>query len=211
MKRETVRSALVVVDVQHDFLPGGALAVADGDTILAPLADLMASSRFSVVIATQDWHPPGHISFASSHPGREAFDEIVLYGRPQTLWPDHCVQGTSGAQLHPSLPMEPVSAIVRKGTDPGVDSYSAIRNNWDSDGLRPTTGLAGYLRERGVEDVWVAGLARDFCVLWTALDAVNMGFEVSVLWDLSRSVDPGSDDRVRRALSEHGVRLMEEG
>ena len=211
MKRETVRSALVVVDVQHDFLPGGALAVADGDTILAPLADLMASSRFSVVIATQDWHPPGHISFASSHPGREAFDEIVLYGRPQTLWPDHCVQGTSGAQLHPSLPMEPVSAIVRKGTDPGVDSYSAIRNNWDSDGLRPTTGLAGYLRERGVEDVWVAGLARDFCVLWTALDVVNMGFEVSVLWDLSRSVDPGSDDRVRRALSEHGVRLMEEG
>ncbi len=202
-------SALLAVDVQPDFLPGGALAVGDGDAILEPLGALVASGRFPLVAATQDWHPPGHVSFASSHPGRSPFDEIELYGRPQTLWPDHCVQASPGAALHPSLPREPLAAIVRKGADPLVDSYSAFRNNWDANGKRPRTGLAGYLRERGVEELWLAGLARDFCVLWSAEDAADDGFRVHVLWDLTRPVDPGSDDRVRAALEAKAIVIVE--
>ena len=202
-------TALLAVDVQPDFLPGGALPVGDGDAILEPLRVLVISGRFPLVVATQDWHPPGHVSFASSHPGRRPFDEIELYGRPQTLWPDHCVQGSLGASLHANLPREPLAAIVRKGADPRVDSYSAFRNNWNADGERPRTGLAGYLRERGVEEVWLAGLARDFCVLWSAEDAADDGFRVHVLWDLTRPVDPGSDDRVRADLEAKGIVIVE--
>jgi len=202
-------AALLAVDIQPDFLPGGALAVAEGDALLEPLRRLVVSGRFPLVVATQDWHPPGHISFASSHPDRTPFEVIELYGRPQTLWPDHCVQGSPGAALHPSLPREPLAAIVRKGADPRVDSYSAFRNNWDADGERPRTGLAGYLRERGVEEVWLAGLARDFCVLWSAEDAADDGFRTHVLWDLTRPVDPTSDERVRRTLESKGVVIVE--
>ncbi len=203
----STNTALLVVDLQLDFLPGGALGVADGDAILEPVSDLIASARFPLVIATQDWHPRGHVSFASSHPGRSPFDEVDLHGRPQTLWPDHCVQGTPGAGLHPSLPVEPLAAIVRKGMDPAVDSYSTFRNNWDARGERPPTGLAGYLRERSVEEVWLVGLARDFCVLWSAEDAADAGFRVRVLWDLTRPVDPTSDERVARALAARGVEV----
>jgi nicotinamidase/pyrazinamidase len=205
---DSSRSVLLAVDLQYDFLPGGALAVSSGDAILEPLIKLMTSGRFPLVVATQDWHPPGHISFASSHPGRRAFEEIELYGRPQTLWPDHCVQGSPGARLHDDLPLDPVALILRKGMDPEVDSYSAFRNNWDSKGRRPATGIAGYLRERGVEEVWVAGLARDFCVLWSAEDAADSGFSVHFLWDLSRPVDPDSDDRVRASLAACGARIV---
>ena len=201
--------ALLIVDLQPDFLPGGALAVEGGDTILEPIRRLMVSGRFPLIIATQDWHPPGHVSFASSHPGRGPLEEIELYGRPQTLWPDHCVQGTPGAALHSSVPTEPVAAIVRKGAEPEVDSYSAFRNNWNAAGQRPPTGLGGYLRERGVEEVWLAGLARDFCVLWSAEDAADAGFRVRVLWDLTRPVDAGSDDRVRRAMTDRGIDIMD--
>jgi len=199
--------ALLLVDIQPDFLPGGALPVADGDAILKPVRDLLASGRYDLVVATQDWHPPGHVSFASSHPGRKPFDQVELYGRPQILWPDHCVQGTPGAALHEMLPTEPLAAIVRKGADPAVDSYSAFRNNWDVDGERRPTGLGGYLRERDVEEVWLAGLARDFCVVWSAEDAADAGFTTRVLWNLTRPVDPGSDDRVRAALEERGVEI----
>jgi nicotinamidase/pyrazinamidase len=202
-----VREALLVVDLQHDFLPGGALAVTAGDAILEPIRELVNSDRFGLVIATQDWHPPGHVSFASSHPGRRPFDEISLYGHRQTLWPDHCVQGSRGARLHPGLPQEPLAAIVRKGNDPDVDSYSAFRSNWDAAGLRPSTGLAGSLRERGVEVVWLVGLARDYCVKWSAEDGAEAGFEVHVLWQLTRPVDPDSDDHVRRALVDRGVHV----
>jgi nicotinamidase/pyrazinamidase len=208
MTRDPSSAALLVVDVQFDFLPGGALAVADGDAVISPIAEIVRRRRFPLVVATQDWHPPGHISFASSHPGRNPFDEIELFGRPQILWPDHCVQESQGARLHPDLPMGPVAAVVRKGMDPEVDSYSAFRNNWNASGLRPTTGLAGYLRERNVEQVWLAGLARDFCVLWTAEDAADAGFEVSVLWDLTRPVDPSADDRVRETLIASGARIV---
>lgn len=202
-------NALLIVDLQPDFLPGGALAVEGGDAILEPIRRLMVSGRFPLIIATQDWHPPGHVSFASSHPGRRPLEEIELYGRPQTLWPDHCVQGTPGAALNRLVPTEPIAAIVRKGAEIDVDSYSAFRNNWNAAGMRPPTGLGGYLRERGVEEVWLAGLARDFCVLWSAEDAADAGFRVRVLWDLTRPVDTGSDDRVRRAMTDRGIDIMD--
>jgi len=201
--------ALIVVDVQPDFLPGGALAVADGDAILAPLARLMRAKRFPLVVATQDWHPPGHVSFASSHPGRKPYDRIDVHGREQVLWPDHCVQGTPGAELAPSLPWESVSAVIRKGTDPAVDSYSGFRNNWDARGERPPTGLAGYLREREIGEVFVCGLARDYCVRWTAEDARDLGFETTIIWDLTRSVDPSGDDALREECVRLGIRLVE--
>jgi nicotinamidase/pyrazinamidase len=209
MSTEHPASVLVAVDVQYDFLPGGALGVAHGDVILEPLFELMRSGRFSLVVATQDWHPRGHVSFASTHPGAQPLSQIELYGRSQILWPDHCVQGSAGARLHDGLPREPLAAILRKGADPRVDSYSAFRNNWDEHGQRPPTGLAGYLRERGIREVWLAGLARDFCVLWSAQDAADAGFEVRVLWDLTRPVDPSSDEGVRATLGAHGVRIVE--
>lgn len=204
-------TALLVVDVQHDFLPGGALGIEHGDEILEPVCALLESRRFGIVIATQDWHPPDHISFASQHPGRRPFEKIELYGREQVLWPDHCVAGSPGAELHPRLPLQPVRAIVRKGTDPAVDSYSAFRNNWNAAGERPPTGLAGYLRELGVRDVYICGLARDFCVKWSAEDASDLGFGCTVLWDLTRPVDPTSDATVAEDLAARGVRVAESG
>jgi nicotinamidase/pyrazinamidase len=205
---ERDRAALLVVDVQPDFLPGGPLGIAGGDAILDGIAALMRSTRFRLQVATQDWHPPGHVSFASTHDGRTPMEVIDLYGHEQTLWPDHCVQGTPGAALREGLPWERLAAIIRKGTDPSSDSYSAFRNNWDEAGERPTTGLAGYLRERGVEKVFICGLARDFCVRWSARDAAQEGFHVTVLWDLSRPVDAASDAEVREELEGLGVRII---
>ncbi len=205
---EPKSSALILVDIQPDFLPGGRLAVAEGDRILEGVRRLMLSERFSVQVATQDWHPPGHVSFASQHPDAEPFDTIELYGKEQVLWPDHCVQGSSGAELHPELPWERVGAVVRKGADPRIDSYSGFRNNWGPDGSRSPTGLAGYLRERGVESVFLCGLARDVCVRWTAEDAVEAGFETHLIWDLTRSVDAGGDEDLRIDLESDGVRLL---
>lgn len=204
--RET--TALIVVDVQPDFLPGGALPVAEGDVILEPVQQLLDSNAFPLCVATQDWHPRGHISFASSHAGHNPFDSIQLYGREQTLWPDHCVQGTTGAELHRAISWDRVSATIRKGTDPRVDSYSGFRNNWDPDGARPPTGLAGYLRERGVQSVVICGLARDYCVKWSAEDAAAAGFRTVVLWELTRPVIPASDDVVRNDLERAGVDIV---
>lgn len=201
------RTALVVVDLQPDFLPGGALPTAGGDEIVAPIAALLRARRHAVVVATQDWHPKGHVSFASSHEGRAPFDSIDLYGHEQTLWPDHCVPGTEGARLHPDVPWEYADLILRKGTDPRVDSYSGIRENWDERGRRPATGLAGYLKDRGVTAVEICGLARDYCVLWTAEDAADEGFDTTVRWELTRPVDPANDDAVRAALERKGVAI----
>ena len=203
------RSALVLVDIQPDFLPGGALAIADGDTILEPVDRLLAADPFDVYVATQDWHPPGHVSFASSHGGRQPFDTIELYGHPQTLWPDHCVQGTPGAALSERIDWRRVSAIIRKGSDPDSDSYSGFRNNWNASGERPTTGLAGWLRELDVGHVLLCGLARDFCVKWSAQDAAAAGFRTTVLWDLTRSVDTSSDDAVRGDLEAAGIAVVD--
>lgn len=202
------KSALVVIDMQPDFLPGGALAVAGGDEIVAPIGGLMASDAFGFCAATQDWHPPGHVSFASSHRGREPFSVIELYGHDQVLWPDHCVQGTPGAALHPELPWQRAGVVIRKGMDPHVDSYSGFRNNWSADGDRPPTGLAGLLRERGLERVYVCGLARDFCCCWSAEDAARAGFEVFFLWDLTRGVDPAADEATRAALEAAGAGIL---
>lgn len=203
------RDALLVTDLQADFLPGGALAVADGDAVLEPIATLMRSGRFELIVATQDWHPAGHVSFASSHAGRKPFESITLYGELQVLWPDHCVVGSAGAELDPRLPWNLVRAFIRKGSDARVDSYSGFRNNIDEHGRRPPTGLAGYLKECGITDVYVCGLARDFCISWTAEDAVDLGFAAHVLWDLTRSVDPAGDAGLRASLMRRGIDIVE--
>lgn len=204
-----MRPTLLLVDIQPDFMPGGALPVAGGDVIVDGVRHLMASDRFALQVATQDWHPPGHVSFASAHPGRSPLQAIPHHGHDQILWPDHCVQGTAGARLHPDLPWERVSLIVRKGTSRDTDSYSGFRNNWDADGARPPTGLAGFLRERKAGTLWICGLARDVCVAWTAEDAADAGFEVNVLWELTRSVDPSADGPLRQRLRAKGVRIVD--
>jgi nicotinamidase/pyrazinamidase len=179
------RDALIVVDVQNDFMPDGALAVPRGDEIV-PIVNRLAPA-FRNVVLTQDWHPPGHISFATSHPGRRPFERIRLDYGEQVLWPDHCVQGTSGAAFHPDLAIPHAQLVVRKGYHPRVDSYSTFV---EADG-RHTTGLAGYLRERGIERVFLCGLATDFCVAWSAVDARKAGFEVTVVDDACRAIDTG--------------------
>jgi len=202
-------SALIIVDVQPDFMPGGALACAEGAEILLGLEWLLAQHAFEHVVATQDWHPAGHVSFASRHPPHQPFEAIELYGHSQMLWPDHCIQRTEGAALHPAIDWAYCDAIIRKGTDPGIDSYSAFRNNIGPDGHRPATGLAGWLRDRRVSDVHVCGLARDVCVLWTAEDAVAAGFKTHFLWSLTRPVTFETDDATRRRLSELGVIIVD--
>ncbi len=201
-------SALILVDIQPDFLPGGRLAVTEGDAILPGVRELMDSGFFPLQVATQDWHPADHASFASRHPGADPFDTTELHGHEQVLWPDHCVQGSPGAELHPALPWERVAAVIRKGSDSRVDSYSGFRNNWGPDGTRAPTGLAGYLREREVDTVFICGLARDVCVRWTAEDAVDAGFDTRLLWDLTRSVDAEGDSDLRDHLKGDGVRLL---
>jgi len=181
----TDRDVLLVVDVQNDFLPGGALAVPDGDAVV-PAVNRLAGS-FQHVVLSQDWHPPGHLSFASSHPGKAAFDMIDMPYGPQVLWPDHCVQGTLGAAISPWLDIPRAELVVRKGYRHDVDSYSVF-----CEADRTTrTGLAGYLRERGLARVYLAGLATDFCVAWSAFDAIEAGFAVYVVEDACRAIDTG--------------------
>ncbi|QEE25827.1 bifunctional nicotinamidase/pyrazinamidase [Rhodanobacter glycinis] len=202
-------AALIVVDVQPDFMPGGTLACHEGDAIVPGIDQLLRRRLFRHVVATQDWHPRGHASFASVHAGTAPFQQIELHGHPQTLWPDHCVQGTPGAALHPAIDWTAADLILRKGSDPQVDSYSAFRENHDPQGTRPVTGLAGWLRERGVDEVYVCGLARDVCVLWTAQDAVASGFRAQLLWDFTRPVAPGGDEALRASLSEAGIGIVD--
>ena len=200
-------TALIIVDLQPDFMPGGALPCFDGDAIVPGIATLLAGRRYTTVVATQDWHPPTHTSFASRHAGAEPFEEITLNGHPQTLWPDHCVQGTPGAALDRRVDWNAADLILRKGTRAQVDSYSAFRENHGPDGSRPATGLAGWLRERGIAEVHVCGLARDYCVLWTAQDALSAGFRVRFLWALTRPVTPAGDAPTRAALHSAGIEL----
>lgn len=200
--------ALIVVDLQPDFMPGGALACTDGDAVVAPIAALLAQRRYRTVVATQDWHPANHASFASHYAGQQPFAQIQLHGHPQTLWPDHCVQGSAGAVLHPGVDWNAADLVLRKGTRPLVDSYSAFRENHGPEGSRPATGLAGWLRERGISEVHVCGLARDYCVLWTAQDAASAGFAVGFHWDLTRPVSADNDDATRQALATAGIALL---
>jgi nicotinamidase/pyrazinamidase len=210
------RDALLVIDLQNDFCPpingtGGALAIAGGDEIV-PLVNSLAS-RFAHVLLTQDWHPAGHISFASSHPGTQPYQTIpALYGPPgelQTLWPDHCVQGSPGAALHPSLDIPHAELILRKGFRPQIDSYSAFLENDHA----TSTGLAGYLRERGLKRLFLSGVAYDFCVRFSAIDGAALGFDCIVIEDATRAVNlpaagraPGSIDATNAALAVAGIR-----
>ncbi len=175
--------ALLVIDVQNDFCPGGALAVAGGDQIVAGVNSAMPA--FKAVILTQDWHPAGHSSFASSHPGAAAMSVIDMPYGPQVLWPDHCIQGSTGAKFHARLDTARADLIVRKGYDPAIDSYSAF---FENDHKTPT-GLAGYLRSRGIDRLTLVGLATDFCVNYSAVDAAKLGFGVSVDMALCRAID----------------------
>ena len=195
--------ALVVVDVQNDFMPGGSLAVPDGDRVV-PVANALAR-RFATVVLTQDWHAPDHLSFASRHPGRAPFETVPMPYGPQVLWPDHCVMGTPGAALHPALDVPHAHCVIRKGGRREVDSYSAFL---EAD--RAThTGLDGYLRSRGVREVVLCGLATDYCVAWTALDARRFGFEASVVEDACRAIDlAGSLARAWAEMEAAGVRRV---
>lgn len=194
--------ALLVIDVQNDFCPGGALAVPGGDEIVAPINALMQD--FDAVILTQDWHPAGHSSFASAHPGKAPFDMTQMPYGPQVLWPDHCVQGSQGAAFHPDLRTDG-DLIIRKGFRPAIDSYSAF---FENDQTTPT-GLKGYLQTRGIERLTLVGLATDFCVHFSAVDAARLGFDVSVRTDLCRAIDmDGSLEAANAAMRAAGVTLV---
>jgi nicotinamidase/pyrazinamidase len=200
------RDALIVVDMQRCFLPGGSLAVAGGDEIV-PLVNGFAK-RFRNVILTQDWHTPGHISFASVHPGKKPFETIQLAYGTQVLWPDHCVQGTEGADLAPGLAIPHAQLVIRKGHNEKVDSYSAFL---EAD-RKTRTGLDGYLKARGITKVYVCGLATDFCVAWTALDARKLGFGALVVEDLCRGIDAqGSLAKAWTAMQAAGVKRVQSG
>ena len=190
--------ALIIIDVQNDFCPGGALAVAGGDEIV-PIVNAL-SAGFEHMILTQDWHPPHHSSFASSHPGKQGFETIMMPYGEQTLWPDHCIQGSGGAAFHPDLNRMRAELIIRKGFRPDIDSYSAF---FENDRSTPT-GLGGYLRERGISAITLVGLATDYCVAYSALDAIKLGFATTVRMDACRAIDPGGSlslmsDRMRAA------------
>ena len=199
--------ALLVIDLQPDFMPGGALPCQHGDAIVPGIAALLEARHYQTVVATQDWHPADHASFATQHAGRKPFDAIELHGQPQTLWPDHCVQGTAGATLDARVNWKHADLILRKGSQREVDSYSAFRENIGPQATRAPTGLAGWLHERNIREVHVCGLARDYCVLWSAQDAAISGFAVRFLWDLTRPVSAANDAATRIALNECGIEI----
>lgn len=202
----TGNDLLLVIDVQRDFCPGGRLAIAEGDAVVPAINRLVGN--FEHVILTQDWHPADHTSFASQHPGKHPFDQIELRYGAQTLWPDHCVQNTPGAEFHPDLSAQVLrrtELILRKGFRSAIDSYSAFLEN----DKQTTTGLAGYLRERGFARIFIAGLAYDYCVRFSAVDAVRAGFETWVIQDACRSVGPASsEEATAQALELAGVRRI---
>jgi nicotinamidase/pyrazinamidase len=192
--------ALLAVDLQNDFCPGGALEIAGGDEIV-PVVNALAQ-RFAYVLLTQDWHPPAHISFASAHPGAKPYQTIAAPYGPQTLWPDHCIQNSHGAKFHPELDIPHAELVLRKGYRPEIDAYSAFLEN---DHITPT-GLAGYLRERGLTRLFLCGLAYDFCVRFSAIDGTSQDFECLVVEDASRAVKlPGSIEATKQAFAEAGI------
>ncbi len=194
--------ALVIVDVQNDFMPGGPLAVPQGDKVVPLINNLQ--KYYDLVVATQDWHPENHISFASNHPGKKPFDEITINRMPQTLWPDHCVQGTPGAELHPDLDTMKISAIFRKGMDPQTDSYSGFYDN----GHLISTGLSVYLKDKGVSEVHYCGLAGDICVYYTVLDSISEGFITTLIEAATRPLDQDAYTVKKIELEDIGVRII---
>lgn len=194
---------LIVIDVQNDFCPGGSLAVPGGDDIVEPINTLM--SEFDSVVLTQDWHPAGHSSFASSHATKNPFDLIEMPYGTQVLWPDHCVQGTEGAAFHPGLNVDEPDLIIRKGFRREIDSYSAFFEN----DHKTATGLEGYLRVRGIDQITLVGLALDYCVNYSAVDAAKLGFDVSVRVDLCRAIDlDGSLTAAQTGMKKAGIKLL---
>lgn len=198
-------NCLILVDIQNDFCPGGALAVPEGKVVI-PLANSL-QPYFPLVVATQDWHPPHHVSFASSHPNQAPGSHIMLGELEQIVWPDHCVQRTAGAALHPALDTQRISKIFHKGIDPAIDSYSAFYDN----AHQRSTGLSDYLRAQGIRRVYIAGLATDYCVKYSALDAIHEGFDVSVILDACRGVElmPGDTARACTEMQAAGIKLIQ--
>lgn len=190
--------ALILVDVQNDFLPGGALAVPNGDKVIPILNKLQ--NEFELIVATQDWHPKGHSSFASQHEGKKPFDKIEWKGNPQTLWPDHCIQGSAGAELNNKLNTNKVEAIFRKGTDKLIDSYSGFYDN----NHQKSTALADYLRGKGVSQVFVGGLAADVCVYFTVLDSLHEGFETTLIENATRGLDKVAINKAMQHIKAEG-------
>jgi nicotinamidase/pyrazinamidase len=197
-----MKTALLIIDVQNDFLPGGSLAVANGDQIIPNINEIQ--SGYDLVVATQDWHPADHGSFASQHPGHPVYETIELNGLPQVLWPDHCVQGSFGARLSDDLNQERIAAIFRKGMDAEIDSYSAFFDN----GQRKTTGLEGYLKGLGVKEVHVCGLAADYCVFFSAMDALSLGFRVAILDKATKAINPEGYAKAKRELIDSGGKII---
>lgn len=194
--------ALVVVDLQNDFVPGGSLAVPKGNEII-PIVNRL-EEKFELVVATQDWHPKNHLSFASNHPGKNVYDTVLLGGIEQILWPDHCLQGEKGAMFVRGFDDRPVEAIFRKGTSPEIDSYSGFFDN----GRKKSTGLGDYLKGRGVKQVYVCGLAAEFCVLYTALDALELGFETYYIEDATRALSHEGLKEAKEKVIQHGGHLI---
>lgn len=200
----TAQDVLIVTDVQNDFCPGGALAVPGGDVVIEVIQQV--APRFEYIVLTQDWHPVGHSSFASAHAGRQPFEQIELSYGAQTLWPDHCIQGSKGAEFHPALHLPRAELILRKGFRPQIDSYSAF---FENDRITPT-GLAGYLEERNLTRVFLAGLAYDYCVGYSALDARRVGLQAVVIRDACRAIDlEGSVAKIESQFANAGVMLIE--
>lgn len=195
-------NALILVDIQNDFIPGGRLAVPSGDEIIPLVNDLQAS--FELVVATQDWHPQNHKSFASNHTGKKPFERIQLHGMDQVLWPDHCIQGTPGAEFSAGLNMNKVEGIFRKGMDPEIDSYSGFYDN----GYKRSTGLAGYLRERKATRLFVCGLAGDYCVFFTAKDALKENFETYIIDDATRPIDTAGYEKAKNEILTSGGQVI---
>ncbi|HET6184501.1 MAG TPA: bifunctional nicotinamidase/pyrazinamidase [Acetobacteraceae bacterium] len=207
MQVDNATDILGVVDVQPTFMPGGELPVAEGDAVIAPINRLLGDV-FAHGFATQDWHPPRHASFASAHPGKAPFETIAMPYGPQTLWPDHALQGSANAALHPALDQRRIEAVIRKGFHPAIDSYSSFFEN----DRRTATGLDGWLRQRGFRRVFLAGLATDFCVAWSAEDAVRLGYAVVVIEDACRGIDvAGSMRAARERLAACGVQFVRTG
>ncbi len=194
--------ALIVVDIQNDFLPEGRLAVSEGDKIISLVNTLQ--TKYDLVVATQDWHPANHRSFASQHPGKKVFEEIDLEGHPQMLWPDHCVQGSDGASFPNALDTRLVAAIFRKGMVENVDSYSGFYDN----GRKQNTGLAGYLKDKNITEVHVCGLAADFCVFFTAMDSLAEGFKTGIILPATKAIDETSFERKKELFRQRGGLLL---
>jgi nicotinamidase/pyrazinamidase len=194
--------ALIIADIQYDFLPDGALGVPDGDKIIPLVNDIQ--KQFPLVVATQDWHPPRHRSFASTHRGKDVMETIMLGDIEQILWPDHCVQGTRGSALSDELSLHNVAAIFRKGMSPEIDSYSAFYDNEH----KKSTGLSDYLKGKGVTEVYVCGLAGDFCVAYTALDALKEGFETYLVEDATRPIDADGFEKIKKQIREKGGKVI---